>query len=221
MVPLGLLAVWMSVAPPWRPAGQPPHEGDTARRLRLFIDIEAGHWVGSVEPSGEGTRIRHEAVGVFGRSREAVGFGLGWGLDERWLIGARGDVVVFPDRSAAGDPTLSRGGSFSPYVELMFARSRGVRPFLMARAGIGAFSRFRYRNGGWDTRPDRIIVPSIGLGLGTHAFITEDLAFDLAVTLDHRFNLRPRRDPTGAVQGFVLSDGKLVAAIVVGFSRWF
>jgi hypothetical protein len=219
MVPVGLLALWMTVAPPWRPAGQPPHEGDTARRLRLFIDIEAAHWVGAVNPSTKGTTIEHEAVGVFGRSREAIGFGLGWGLDEYWFVGARGDVVVFPDRDQSGDPTLSRGGSFSPFVELMFARARGVRPYVMARAGIGAFASFRHTNGAWETRPKRVVVPSVGIGIGTHAFITEDLAFDLAVTLDHRFNMRPRYG--GTVDGVVLSDGKLVAALVVGFSRWF
>lgn len=220
MVSLGVLALWMSVTPPWRPAGHPPHEGDTAGRLRLFIDLEAGHWVGSLVPSPRGVAIRHEAVGVFGRSREAVGFGLGWGLRERWVFGARGDVVVFPDRTASGDPTLSRGGSFSPYVELLFARARGLRPFVMARAGIGAFASFRHENGAWDQKPSRVIVPSVGLGVGAHAFITEDLAFDLALTLDHRFNLRPRRDASG-FRGFTLSDGKLIAALVVGFSRWF
>ncbi len=220
MVSLGLLAVWMTVAPPWRPPGRPPIEGDTARRLRIFVDVEAAHWVGAVVPTPRGTNLRHEAVGVFGRHREAVGFGMGWGLSQRWIIGARGDVAVFPDRTPGGDPTLSRGGSLYPYVEFLFARARGVRPYAMARAGIGAFASFRHEDGAWESRPKRVLVPSIGLGLGTHVFITEDLALDVGVTLDHRFNLRPRRDTPG-FKGFTLSDGKLIAAIVVGFSRWF
>jgi len=217
VVSIGLLALWMSVAPPWRPAGHPPHEGDTARRLRVFFDLEAAHWVGAVAASPRGTTLRHEAVGVFARRRAAVGFGLGWGLSEHWIIGARGDVAVFPDRSPAGDATLSRGGSFSPYVQFLFARARGVRPYVMARAGIGAFANFRHRDGAWDPEARRVVVPSVGLGIGTRAFITEDLALDVGLTADQRFNVRPRQ----GAGGFVLSDGKLVAALVVGFSRWF
>jgi hypothetical protein len=221
MHPCVLALVLMVGAPPWRDAGKPPNEGDTAKRLRLHFDLEALHWVGGITyPGGAApVQIRHEAVGAFGYRRYALGFGLGWGFGERWVVGARGDIAVFPDRSAGGNAQLSRGGSFSPYVEFLFARVRNVRPFVLARAGIGAMSTFSFDNGAYKSKPARTVVPSVGIGLGTHAFITEDLSFDIALTLDHRWNLRPREGTFE--RGFAMSDSKLIAAVMVGFSRWF
>jgi hypothetical protein len=221
VLPCALALVLMSGAPPWRDPGTPPHEGDTANRLRLHFDIEALHWVGGLAYSGQGgpVHIRHEAAGAFGYHRFALGFGLGWGLGEYVLLGARGDILVFPDRDAAGNQQMSRGGSFSPYVEILFARMRMVRPFFLARAGIGAMSSFKYDDGAYQGKPRRTIVPSIGVGVGTHAFINEDISFDIALTLDHRWNLRPRE---GTIErGFVMGDSKLIAAVMLGFSRWF
>lgn len=219
MVAIGVIALWMSASPPWQPPGKPPGEGDVQRRLRLFFDVEAAHAVGTLHSTTQGVRISHDAVGVFGRHREGVGFGLGWGLSDRWIVGARGDFVVFPDRAPDGASTMSRGGGVNGFAELLFARARGLRPYVMARAGVGAFASFRHDNGEWDSRARRVVVPTVGLGLGAHAFITEDLAFDIAVTVDHRFNLRARRGQSDV--GFELRDGKLLAAIAIGFSRWF
>lgn len=221
MHPCVLALVLMAGSPPWRDPGTPPHEGDTANRLRLHFDLEALHWVGGLTYAGGGAppTIRHEAVGAFGYRRFALGFGLGWGLGEYVVVGARGDIAVFPDRDGKGNAQMSRGGSFSPYVEVLFARERSLRPFVLARAGIGAMSSFRYKNGSFSERPSRTVVPSVGIGVGTHAFITEDLSLDIALTLDHRWNLRPRE---GTIErGFVMGDSKLLAAVMVGFSRWF
>ncbi len=221
MHPCALALVLLVGAPPWQPEGKPPHEGDTATRLRLHFDIEALHWLGAITYPGSlaPAQVHHEAVGAFGYKRFALGMGLGWGLGEYVVIGGRFDLAVFPDRTAAGSRQMSRGGSFSPYVEVLFSRQRHVRPFALLRGGVGVMSSYGYADGSFEAKPTRVLVPSIGVGLGTHAFINEDLSFDIALTLDHRWNLRPRG--ASAEEGFAMRDSKLVAALSVGFSRWF
>lgn len=216
-----LALVLLAGAPPWQPEGKPPHEGDTATRLRLHFDVEALHWIGGLTYAGApaGAHIRHEAVGAFGYKRFALGGGLGWGFGEYVVLGGRFDLAVFPDQRADGQRQLSRGGSFSPYVEILFSRQRHVRPFVMARAGLGWMSIHSYADGTYTAKPTRVMVPSVGVGLGTHAFINEDLSFDVALTLDHRWNMRPRG--SSFEEGFAVKDSKLIAGLVVGFSRWF
>jgi hypothetical protein len=216
-----LALVLLAGSPPWQPEGKPPHEGDVGNRLRLHADLEALHWIGSITYPGAGgtTQIRHEQVGAFGYKRFALGGGLGWGITDWLVVGGRFDLSVFPDRAGPGSRAMSRGGSFSPYAELLFLRQRHVRPFLLARVGVGWMSTFGYADGSYSSRPTHAFVPSIGVGLGTHAFINEDLSFDVALTLDHRWNMRPRG--SSFEEGFAVKDSKLIAGLVVGFSRWF
>ena len=135
MHPCALALVLLVGAPPWQPEGKPPHEGDTAKRLRLHFDLEALHWLGSVKYPGTlaPAQIRHEAVGAFGYKRFALGAGVGWGFGEYVVLGARFDLSVFPDRAGVGSRQLSRGASLSPYVEILFARNRHVRRHTVIR----------------------------------------------------------------------------------------
>ena len=221
VLPCALALVLLAGSPPWQPEGKPPDEGDTANRLRLHFDLEALHWIGAISyPGGPApAQIRHEEVGVFGYKRFALGAGLGWGFGKWVVLGARGDLAVFPDRTSDGGRSMSRGGSFSPYVEVLFSRQRHVRPFALARVGVGWMASHAYVDGAYEARARRTFVPSVGIGLGTHAFINEDLSFDVAFTLDHRWNLRPHG--SSFEEGFAMKDSKLIAGLVVGFSRWF
>ncbi|MFO0633347.1 MAG: hypothetical protein U0168_10885 [Nannocystaceae bacterium] len=219
MVQLGLVLLLFAGAPPWRPEGTVVHEGDTATRLRLQVDLEGAYWQGRVHASPLGAKLSHQGAGVLGYRRVAMGFGMGWGLGEYVVIGARGSFELQPERAPDGTSRLTRGGSFAPYVELLFARARGVRPFVLGRAGIGSFQSVDHSDGRWGP-PTRAIVPTVGLGLGTHAFITEDLAFDLQVVADYRWNLRPR-DGQSFETGYALRDANVIVAAFAGFSRWF
>lgn len=218
------MLVWLAAAPPWRDPAHPPVEGDTANRLRLFFDLEAAHWSGSLvaaQATGE-VKLKNGGVGVFGYRRAALGFGLAWGLAEWVVIGARGDFAVYPDRDSQGNTGIVRGGSFAPFAEVLFARSRNVRPFALLRGGIGGAAAFRYKSGAWQGQVSRSIVPFVGIGVGTHAFVSEDVSFDVAVTLDYKWNMRTRPGAQPETFGrWQVSDTRLVAAVMVGFSRWF
>ena len=214
----------LAAVPPWRDPAHPPVEGDTANRLRLFFDLEAVHWTGAIAPNPEtGTvTIKNGGAGVFGYKRAAVGFGLAWGLTDWITLGARGEFAVYPDRDTQGNSGIVRGGSFAPFAELMFARSRHVRPFALLRAGIGGAAAFRHKSGTWQGEVSRTIVPFVGIGVGTHAFVSEDVSFDVALTLDYKWNMRARPDaPPETFGRWTVSDSRLVAALIVGFSRWF
>lgn len=219
---LGVLALALiATAPPWRDEdAPPPAEGDTASRLRVHFDLEGAYWQARVRGTPQGARLQHDGAGVLGYKRIGFGFGLGWGLGDWLVVGARGDLFMVPGRAPDGRAQLTRGGSFSPYAELLFARVRGVRPFLLARAGLGGTTSFAHDAGEWSATAVRSFVPSVGLGLGTHAFITEDLAFDLMVVGDYRWNLRPR-DGKSFETGYALVDAQLLVGAFVGFSRWF
>jgi hypothetical protein len=219
-----LVLVWLAATPPWRAPGHHPIEGDTADRLRIFVELEAAHWAGSIvaAPDQGAFKLRNHSVGVFGYKRAALGFGLGWGIGEWIVVGARGEFAVYPDRDTMGNAGLVRGGSFQPYVELLFARSRHVRPFALARAGIGGAAAFRHKGGEWQGQVSRTIVPSVGVGLGTHAFVSEDLSFDVAVTFDYRWHLRARPGAQVETVGrWRVTDTSMIAGLVLGFSRWF
>ena len=219
-----LLLVMLASTPPWRDPGQPPVDGDTATRLRVFFDLEAAHWTGNIVAAQQtgAFKLRSSSVGVFGYRRTALGFGLGWGINEWLVVGARGEFAIHPDSDAQGNAGLVRGGSFQPYVELLFARMRHVRPFVLGRAGIGGAAAFRHKNGTWSGQVSRTIVPSVGVGLGTHAFVNEDLSFDVAITFDYRWNMRPRAGaPPETFGRWYVADTNMIAAVVLGLSRWF
>jgi hypothetical protein len=190
----------------------------------LDFDVEAAHAGASIYANQDTNtfHLRDKSVGVFGYHRAALGFGVGWGVNDWLFLGARGEFAIYPDRDSAGNAGIVRGGSFQPYFELLFARSRHVRPFAMGRVGIGGSAAFRHKDGAWSGQISRSIIPSVGVGLGTHAFISEDVSFDVMVTVDYRWNLRPRPGVTPEQIGaFYLADTRIVGAVVLGFSRWF
>jgi hypothetical protein len=218
------MLVWLAATPPWQDPARPPVDGDTANRLRLFFDLEAIHWRGQIMalPDQGAFKLKNSTFGVFGYHGAALGFGLGWGFGEYVVVGARGEFMVYPDQDPEGNSGIVRGGSFQPFAEILFARMRHVRPFALVRAGIGGAAAFRHKGGEWQGAVARSVVPSLGVGLGTHAFVSEDVSFDVLVTLDYRWNLRARPDaPPETIGRWQLTDTSLKAALVLGFSRWF
>jgi hypothetical protein len=83
---------------------------------------------------------------------------------------------------------------------------------------------------------ERTMYPTVGIGLGTHVFLSEELSLDAIITVDHRWNFRQPRPPsdggsdatvqvrdggsTFQAEGWRLRDSSLTAAVVFGFSRW-
>ena len=72
-----------------------------------------------------------------------------------------------------------------------------------------------------------MLYPLIGIGIGTHVFLSEEVSFDAMVGVEHRWNVRRQeqtmRTPLEDVEigRWQLLDTSLSAAVTFGFSRWF
>jgi hypothetical protein len=203
--------------------------GDLAGKTRAHFDLEAFYWVGAIglPRGGNELEIRNDAVGVFGTPRFPLGVGLGYGLSENMVIGARIDFSADPNDFGPSGVTLRAG--IAPYVELMFLRERHVRPFVQLRAGLGggrSFARVPGRRA-LESTGAAIVYPLVGLGLGTHVFLSEEVSFDALLGLEHRWNVRRQQSSVATVLEDVevtrwqMIDTSLSIALTFGFSRWF
>ena len=206
------------------------HPGDVAKLRRIFIDFETLYWVGKVTlpRNSEPLRINTDAIGIFGYPRIPWGLGFSYAPSDWWIVGGRLDASIEP-QTIDDVRTITFHGTLRPFVEILFMRERNVRPFFMARAGLGVSRTFERVEGerALESVGPATINPSLGVGLGTHVFMDDDLSIDAAVTLDHRWNFRRAHDENGnplaaEVQGsYTVRDSSLIAAITIGFSRWF
>src|SRR5690606_11913132 len=205
------------------------YPGDLAGMRRAHFDLEAVYWVGAISLPRHGNelRIHNDAVGIFGHRRVPLGVGLGYGLSENLVVGARVDFSADP-RDDAGPSGVTIRAGIAPYVQLMFLRDRHVRPFAHVRAGIGGGRTF-VRVPGQRTLESTgaaILYPLIGVGVGTHVFLSEEVSFDALLSFEHRWNVR-RLDAMPTVADHIeigrwrLLDTSVSAAITFGFSRWF
>jgi hypothetical protein len=206
------------------------YPGDVAGKSRAHFDFETLYWVGAIglPKDGNQLQIRNDAVGVFGHPRFPLGFGLGYGLSENMVIGARLDFSAdMRDDLGPGGVTLRAG--ISPYLEFLFLRDNHVRPFAQLRAGVGGGRTFVRVPGqrALESTGASIVYPLIGLALGTHVFFSEEVSFDAMLGLEHRWNVRRQRGTEITVLEDVevtrwqLLDTSVSIAFTLGFSRWF
>ncbi|MGH1345462.1 MAG: hypothetical protein ACRBN8_28115 [Nannocystales bacterium] len=200
-----------------------PGSGDVANRGRIAFDLEAAYIQGTVlTPQAQGELwLRDQEAGVFGYRRIPGGLSASFALSEWLAIGGRFDWAVEP----RGEEITIRGG-FSPFAQVFFARDRNVRPFAYVRVGAGRSNTLRAADDGVRAVGPRTWYPMLGVGFGTHVFVTETISFDAKLGLDQRWNLaRPLADPGAQADATSASwryrDTTLSTSIAVGFSQWF
>jgi hypothetical protein len=222
---LATAVVWAASATAQARPSPLPGSGDVAKRPRLFFDVDTVYWLGTLFTPRMGGQlgIRNEGAGVIGWRRIPIGLGAAYALSEMWLVGGRIDVAVEPTRG--GDVGVR--AALSPFAQLFFLRDRNVRPFVLARLGVGRSHVFA-RNGEDEVVAvgPQSIYPTFGLGVGAHVFITEATSFDALLVADHRWNfvrrdLEPDLDGQGNAPTWNLENGTITTALTFGFSTWF
>lgn len=190
---------------------------------------------------GAGPVGPRDDAAALGYRRLGLGFGLGRGFADVVVIGVNFEYEITrgltrtpwePERSPK-----AIGFSALPYAEFMMARHKLVRPFFMVRAGVGGSivttdgsSPLEHRAG--DTLS--LLHPSIGAGLGAHAFLSPDVSLDGMVSFDHRWEYargpRALPDPSSATMdttAFVRGGRhdafgrRFHATLGLAVSRWF
>lgn len=114
-----------------------------------------------------------------------ITLGYGYGIRERVVIGARLGLgwqqFTAPDREKLAKRSVAY--NITPYVEFVFRPGYKVRPYLGARIGLGG-SSFADLAGDVTTRVSTI-GPIFGVSGGLHAFVSERVSLDTAVTFDY------------------------------------
>jgi hypothetical protein len=209
--------------------------GDFAQRKRAFFDLDMAYWQGNLgDPrSTSNALFETESVGVIGYRRVPFGLGLAYAPSEQWLVGGRIDAA-FEQADDKGDAPLTIRGAIGPFAQVFFLRDRTVRPFALLRASIGRSHAFARKADSADLEDLDVVTfyPSVGVGLGSHVFLSEQLSFDAMIALDYRWNFARGPAPTVGVQapdgsstdvqpeGWQLRDGTLGTALTFGFSHW-
>lgn len=206
-----------------------PEPGDVFERPRIFFDAQMLYWQATLLSPGsaQGAWARRESLGVLGYRRVPIGIGAGYAVRKHVMLGARIDTAVEP----RGGGIVGVRGELSPYVEFLFAREQAVRPFAIIRGGLGRSHAFRRNDEeeAIEAVGPMTWYPTLGLGVGAHAFITDVVSFDAMLTLDHRWNFeRPLAGGDAEVSeegvtptSWYYRDGTLSTALTFGFSSWF
>ncbi len=177
---------------------EPVERGRIEGRHRLHIDTSVLSWrrhmpwredmmgptpsaVDTVEFIGGVPALGVPGLGPTGN----FGIGYAYGVTDRIIVGARLGLglqhlsTTAPDRQATG----TFGYWLTPYFEFIGRPGHDVRPFVSVRVGFGG-SVAASKNGDVTTRTSTI-GPMFGVGLGLHAFLTERVSLDPAVTFDY------------------------------------
>ena len=198
-----------------------PGSGDIAERPRVFLDVDTLYWQGTLFTPRMGGQfgIRSDGVGAVGWRRIPFGIGAAYALSERWLVGGRVDVAVEPEKD--GDVGLR--AALSPFAQVFFLRDRNVRPFALARLGLGRSHTFaRNENDEILAVGPQSLYPTIGVGVGAHVFITEAVSFDALLAIDHRWNfVRTTESGPDVDATWDLQNGTVTTALTFGVSSWF
>lgn len=155
-----------------------------------------------------------------------VTFGYGYGIRERLIIGARLGLgwqqFTAPDREKAAKRAIAY--NFTPYIELVLRPGFKVRPYLGARIGLGG-SSLSDVTGDITTR-NSTIGPVVGVSGGIHAFVTERVSLDAALSFDYALTYA-RNKVTNAANNnmdqktdFARTARLPNLALVVGLSVW-
>jgi hypothetical protein len=187
-----------------------------------------------------GTR---DHIGFVGFRRFNFGFGIGRGIRDTVVLGVHFDYGI--SRGIQRTPVEvdnARAIEFSalPYAELLLVRKHIVRPFLLARAGLGG-SLVALDGGSPIDRPDSamsLLMPTVGFGLGAHGFVSEDISIDGLFTVDHRWEYARLRGGLSGVTELVAAPTtnadvvdmqaghqsfgrRFTIALGIAVSRWF
>lgn len=219
------------------PATVAASDGSDTNRWRAHLGADLGSWVRQtpwprVQEGPSGSR---DHFGFVGFRRLGLNLGLGHGFRDRFVAGLRIGYEISRGVQRSLDPQAEARAitvNAMPYLTVMFDDKNVMRPYLTLRAGLG---------GGLVTildpspldRPERsssLLLPSLGLDVGTHAFVSHDVSIDGMVSLDHRWEyLRgttPQDVPAGTAQlrremGHVSFARRWNTSIVLAVSRWF
>lgn len=177
----------------------PPELGRIRHRHRLHIDTDLFAWRRWTEWRDDGNDDNNHldslsilgGVPLFGVPGGIVGpvgnikAGYAYGLTDRVVLGFRLGLG-WQRLSAPGSDGAS--GVFSaamvPYFEYVFRPGQAVRPYFGARFGIGGSTLTD--NSGDARTTVGTIGPTMGASAGLHAFITERVSLDPAITFDYQ-----------------------------------
>lgn len=218
------------------PATAAPDGSDT-NRWRAHLGADLGSWVRQtpwprVQQGPSGSR---DHFGFIGFRRLNLNMGLGHGFRDRFVAGLRLGYEISRGVQRSLVPEAEARAitvDAMPYLTVMFDDKHVMRPYLTLRAGLG---------GGLVTildpspldRPERsssLLMPGLGLDVGTHAFVSSDVSIDGMISLDHRWEYMrgttPQDVPEGTEQlrrdmGHVSFSRRWNTSIVLAVSRWF
>lgn len=220
-------------AAPEATAARPEHHAAKHRRLRVHVDSEllGGAWVRRTNPGPAEGRASVSFGGGLGRpsllddgsalvARPVFGLGLGYLFEgTRALVGAKGSLTL--DAYGIDDATrmVAFGGRVVPYVQWIFRPGDTVRPYVEARAGVGALRTVRH-DPLMGRSASRVFYPLVGAGAGVHLFPRDWFSLDVGLNLDYAAPLLRTDDDAGtsawAKRADVLGFGALLGA-----STWF
>jgi hypothetical protein len=214
-------------------------------RWRVHLEADLASWTRQAPwprdaAQSPGTR---DVIGFIGFRRFGFGFGFGRGFRDTIVVGVRGTYEI--SRGVQRTPFPVDGpraveGHLQPYLEFLFVQKHIVRPFAMVRAGIGG-ALVALDGGSPVDRPEAsatLITPSVGVGLGAHAFVNDVVSIDGLFTVDHRWEymrlkggLQGAGDivatPPASPEELQMRAGhqpfgrRVTVALGIAFSRWF
>jgi len=205
------------------------------RRLRVHVDSEllGGAWVRRTTPARTEGRDAVSFGGGLGRpsllddgsdlaTRPVFGLGLGYLLEgDHLLVGAKGSLTL--DAYGIGDSTriVAFGGRIVPYAEWIFRAGASVRPYVLARAGVGGLRTVRHDPIMGRTSA-RMLYPVVGAGAGVHLFARNWLSLDVGLQLDYVAPLlRTGSDGIAGASSWTKRADVLGFGVVLGASTWF
>lgn len=242
------VAGWLSLAPSVAVAsndGDLTDAGADVDRWRVHLDVDLASWTRQAPwpRDAGGSPGTRDVIGFIGFRRFGFGFGIGRGFRDVLVVGIRGSYEI--SRGVQRTPYDVDGpraveGHVMPYAELLFVRKHIVRPFAMIRGGIGG-ALVALDGGSPVDRPKAaasLITPTIGIGLGAHAFVTDLVSIDGLFTIDHRWEYMRLKGGLAGAGDLVASapssaddlearaghhpfGRRLTVALGIAVSRWF
>lgn len=185
----------------------PPDVGVTAARLRLHVDVAAlglthERWVGT------------DTTGGFGVGGHELALGLGYGLSRHLGLGVsvgvanpstrrRGLALYEYVRGEVPHAELTDSYRLRALMTFALRPGRRVRPFAFVHGGVGIFNADLVD--GATREYFYAIGPSVGGGLGLHAFVLPRASFDLLAELDYTTTRVPSYRQVSAQLGLGVS----------------
>jgi hypothetical protein len=209
----------------------PPVQGDVEQRWRFGVDLDLLYWRGVfTRPDRTHLELDDSSFGVIGYQRVPVTLAFSYAFRDWFLCGARLGIEVEPYQPKDAPILVDVHGNLGPFIELLFLRRREVRPFVYFDSGVAiseTFVALRQEKYVYDLQGARTLYPFVGVGLGAHAFLTDDLSFDAMIVGRHRWVYanriltEPGSEEVSQATGYRLQSGTLVVSLAIGLSRWF